>query len=107
MAQCTRDMPPGECTGCLIDHLAVMYRELSIIDSEGDSIMGLSCYLRYQVNEPIHITGMEAVPLPPPPPPAEPPTGSAPPPLLGNSKTPALMAALMAAAAVTLLSAGV
>ncbi|RLM69163.1 cysteine-rich repeat secretory protein 38-like [Panicum miliaceum] len=105
MAQCTRDLPPGECTSCLIDHLAVVYRDVSVINCTDASVMGLSCYLSYQVNEPIHIAGMEAVP-PSPPPAAEPPTGSAPPAPVGHSKTPALIAAL-AAAAVTLFSAGV
>jgi hypothetical protein len=65
MAQCTRDLPPAECSGCLLDHLAVMYREASITNSTEASVMGLSCYLTYQVDKPIHIAGIAVPPAHP------------------------------------------
>ncbi|RCV39735.1 hypothetical protein SETIT_8G247000v2 [Setaria italica] len=101
MAQCTRDLPPAECSGCLLDHLSVMYRDASVTNSTEASVMGLTCYLTYQMNKPIHIAG---VALPPAAQPSETPTGSAPPPPV--VKTTVLIAAL-AAAAVTLFSVGV
>ncbi|RLM69873.1 cysteine-rich repeat secretory protein 38-like [Panicum miliaceum] len=102
LAQYTRDLPPSECTSCLIDYLAVIdnHEGESVTNSTEVSVMGFSCYLTYQVNEPIHIAGMAL-----PPPAAEPLTGSSPPPPVGNGKTP-LIAAL-AAVAVAIFSAGV
>ncbi|KAF8647775.1 hypothetical protein HU200_065189 [Digitaria exilis] len=97
MAQCTRDLPASECTGCLVDLLAVMYRDVSVTNSTEASVMGFSCYLRYQMDEPIHIAGM-ALPPSPPPPAATHPTGSASPSTVGKMTT-----VLIAAAAVTLL----
>ncbi|XP_004980922.2 cysteine-rich repeat secretory protein 38-like [Setaria italica] len=105
MAQCTRDLPRSECSSCLIDLLAVMYGE-SITNSTSASVMGLSCYLMYQMNEPINfIAGMVAVP--PAAPPAEPPTGSAaasPAARPVSPKTTVIVA--LAVAAVTLFSVG-
>ncbi|XP_034570116.1 antimicrobial ginkbilobin-2-like protein [Setaria viridis] len=106
MAECTRDLPLSECSSCLIDLLAVMYEDVGVTNSTSASVMGVSCYLMYQM-EPINfIAGMAAVP--PAAPPAEPPTGSAAaspaaPPV--GPKTTVVIAA-MAAAAVTLFSVG-
>ncbi|KAF8699070.1 hypothetical protein HU200_034761 [Digitaria exilis] len=104
MAQCTRDLRPSDCTACLGDLLAVMYRDVSSVtnvtrSTTPPSVMGFSCYLTYQINEPIHIAGiMDPPPLPSSPP--GPPTGSssATPPV--GKMTTVLIAAL---AAVTLL----
>ncbi|XP_034570115.1 antimicrobial ginkbilobin-2-like protein [Setaria viridis] len=106
MAQCTRDLPLSECSSCLIDLLAVMYEDVDVTNSTSASVMGVSCYLMYQM-EPINfIAGMVAVP--PAAPPAEPPTGSAaaspPAPPVGPKTT--VVIAAMAAAAVTLFSVG-
>ncbi|KAF8699071.1 hypothetical protein HU200_034762 [Digitaria exilis] len=97
MAQCTRDLHASECTGCLVDLLAVMYRDVSVTNSTEASVMGFSCYLRYQMDEPINVAGM-ALPPSQPPPPATHPTGSASPSTGGKMTT-----VLIAAAAVTLL----
>ncbi|CAO2206561.1 unnamed protein product [Urochloa humidicola] len=95
MAQCTRDLPPSECSSCLVGLLAAMYGDVSVTNSTSARLMGLSCYLRYQINNPISfIAGM--VPAVPP---AAPPTGSA----AAALPTP-LLAALLAATAVTLFS---
>ncbi|KAF0893138.1 hypothetical protein E2562_023172 [Oryza meyeriana var. granulata] len=104
MSQCTRDLlPASECTGCLVDHLAVMYRDVSVISSTVASVMGTRCYLTYQLNKPILIAGM-APPPSPSAPTAEPPTGSAP--SSPGGRTPLIAALAVAAGAVTLFVVG-
>ena len=102
MAQCTRDLPLSECSSCLIDLLAVMYGDVDVTNSTSAQVMGLSCYLMYQMDKPINfIAGMVA------PPPAAPPAGSAaassPAPRVGPKTT---VIAALAAAAVTLFGVG-
>ncbi|KAF8747295.1 hypothetical protein HU200_013241 [Digitaria exilis] len=105
MAQCTRDLPASECTACLLDLLAVMYKDVSVTNNTEASVMGFSCYLTYQIDDPIYIDGMapplSPAPAPLPVPAVTTPTGSssaAPPPVA--KMTTVLIAAL---AAVTLL----
>ncbi|KAF8730704.1 hypothetical protein HU200_016564 [Digitaria exilis] len=62
MAQCTRDLAPGECTACLMDNLGAIYTDVMAIDRTEVSVTGLSCYLVYKVNEPIRIAGLPAPP---------------------------------------------
>ncbi|KAF8699388.1 hypothetical protein HU200_034721 [Digitaria exilis] len=62
MAQCTRDLAPGECTACLMNNLGTIYTDVMAIDSTEVSVTGLSCYLIYKVNEPIRIAGLPAPP---------------------------------------------
>ncbi|KAL6902137.1 hypothetical protein ACP4OV_005013 [Aristida adscensionis] len=93
MAQCSRDLTPGDCTRCLMDNLAVVSDDVSMVNSTRGSVMGFSCYLKFRVNAPIHITG-----------PAKPP---APVPAAAQATATPLMAALAAAAgAVTVLILG-
>ena len=66
MPQCTRDLPLSECTSCLLDNLAVMYRDVSVTNDTSAIVMGFSCYLRYQLNKPIDIAGLAQPPSPPP-----------------------------------------
>ncbi|CAN6373738.1 unnamed protein product [Urochloa humidicola] len=94
MAQCALDLSPDECRSCLFELVAATYTYPVMWGSRNRPdarIMGLTCYIRYQINEPItFIPGMVAEP--PAPPPAAP-TGSAAaaaPPML-------LVAALLAA----------
>ncbi|CAO2150274.1 unnamed protein product [Urochloa humidicola] len=88
MAQCALDLPPAECSSCLVDLLANTYSVMFVNNSTSARLMELRCYLRYQINQPItFIPGMVAEP-PLPPPAAT--SGSAAPP------TPLVMALLAA-----------
>ncbi|CAO2145206.1 unnamed protein product [Urochloa humidicola] len=88
MAQCALDLPPAECSSCLVDLLANTYSVMFVNNSTSARLMELRCYLRYQINQPItFIPGMVAEP-PLPPPAAT--SGSATPP------TPLVMALLAA-----------
>ena len=56
----------SESTSCLLDNLAVMYRDVSVTNDTSAIVMGFSCYLRYQLNKPIDIAGLAQPPSPPP-----------------------------------------
>ncbi|KAJ1297108.1 hypothetical protein BS78_01G352700 [Paspalum vaginatum] len=102
LAQCTGDLEPRECTRCLMEHLAAVTRVRDMDNATGGYVKGISCYLRYQVNEPI------LEPAPPAPQPSAAPSGAAPPAgSMGGSKAPLTAALAAAAGAVTLLVAGV
>ncbi|CAM0901441.1 unnamed protein product [Alopecurus aequalis] len=66
LAQCTRDLNANECSRCLTKFVA----DLNFSWEYGGlmGLMGLSCYVRYQVDIELDLT------IPPPPPRAEPPT---------------------------------
>ncbi|CAN6373732.1 unnamed protein product [Urochloa humidicola] len=68
MAQCSLDLPPAECSSCLVDLLANTYSVMFVTNSTSARLMELRCYLRYQVNQRItFIPGMVAEPPLPPP----------------------------------------
>ncbi|CAO2150452.1 unnamed protein product [Urochloa humidicola] len=68
MAQCALDLPPAECSSCLVDLLANTYSVMFVNNSTSARLMELRCYLRYQINQPItFIPGMVAEPPLPPP----------------------------------------
>jgi hypothetical protein len=81
-----------------------MDSDVSVTNSTEASVMGLTCYLKYQMNKPINIAG---VVLPPAAQPSdENSAGSAPPTPVAKTTTTVLVAVL-AAAAVTLFSVAV
>ncbi|KAL6593923.1 hypothetical protein ACP70R_048824 [Stipagrostis hirtigluma subsp. patula] len=97
LAQCTRDLPPGECAGCLGKLLGKVPSDVT-----KGTVNGVSCYLRYQVNEPIHITDPAA------PAPSSPQNSGAPPPAGSTGfKTPVIAAVAAAAGTVVTLLADV
>ncbi|OEL36903.1 hypothetical protein BAE44_0002077 [Dichanthelium oligosanthes] len=54
LVQCTRDLPPSECTSCLKFQLRAA-SDPDMVNSTDGSVKGFSCYLRYQLNDPIDI----------------------------------------------------
>jgi hypothetical protein len=85
-----------------------MESDVSVTNSTEASVMGLSCYLKYQMNKPIHIVGIAVPPAAPPapaPPTANTPTGSAAPPSPVGKRT--VFIAVMTTAAVTFFGVGV
>ncbi|CAN6300892.1 unnamed protein product [Urochloa humidicola] len=105
MAQCTGDLAPSECGRCLAYLLAVASED---DDGMGNatrgSVRGFSCYLRYQVNDPIHIGGTAAAPAPQPP--AADQSGAAAPHFTGSTTTTVIARLAVAASSAVLLAFG-
>ncbi|KAL6888798.1 hypothetical protein ACP4OV_009824 [Aristida adscensionis] len=73
LAQCTRDLGAADCRRCLIGFVA----DLSIWcpNNTMGAVKGYSCYVRYQIGDPLDITIPPPLPGPSPPPPAGPKAG--------------------------------
>lgn len=67
LAQCTRDLSASECTRCLL-YYGVDELPRYFPNNTGGAIKGYSCYVRYQLGEPIDITLPPAPAQPPPSP---------------------------------------
>ncbi|CAN6312738.1 unnamed protein product [Urochloa humidicola] len=101
MAQCTGDLAPSECARCLAYLLAKASGGDEMGNATRGSVRGFSCYLRYQVNDPILIGGAAAAPAPQPPAPADQ-SGAAAPHFTGSTTT-TVIARLAAAASSAVL----
>jgi hypothetical protein len=65
LAQCTGDLEPSECTRCLTYFLAEVSSG-DMTNATRRSVWGFSCYLRYQVNDPIDVIAGPLAPSPQP-----------------------------------------
>ncbi|OEL38250.1 hypothetical protein BAE44_0000731 [Dichanthelium oligosanthes] len=94
LAQCTRDLAPGECAGCLKHALAEVSEKEGMRSSTKASVKGYSCYLRYQLNDPFDVAVAR---------PQLQAAGAAPPPGSNGRKTPVIAALAAAAGTVAVL----
>jgi len=53
--QCTRDLEASECTRCLVLALTLLSERKDLNSSLAGSVKGNSCYVRYQLNNPIQV----------------------------------------------------
>ncbi|CAL4922680.1 unnamed protein product [Urochloa decumbens] len=103
LAQCTGDLAASECARCLAYLLAVASGDDGMGNATRGSVRGFSCYLRYQVNEPIDI-GSSAAPSPQP---TADQSGPAAAPWTGSTMTTRIAGLAAAASCVVLLAFGV